>query len=170
LFKDVRVAASLDTFGERAEYSRSGTNWKEIVANRKEMIESCPDTYFEITPTISIFSVYNLFEFHKSWVDQGLLNINHVRINILTHPRYFSITILPKELKDEIAEIYKEYVAWLRSNNAWEHIIRDVEGIVEHMYSADNSDLIPQFKKHIATIDNVRNESFTDIYSEFKSL
>lgn len=170
LFKDVRVAASLDTFGERAEYSRSGTNWQEIVANRKEMIESCPNTYFELTPTISIFSVYNLFEFHKSWVEQGLLNINHVRINILTHPRYFSITILPKELKDEIAEIYKEYVAWLRSNNAWEHIIRDVEGIVEHMYSADNSDLIPQFIKHVETIDDVRSEKFTETYPEFKSL
>jgi hypothetical protein len=138
--------------------------------NRKEMIESCPDTYFEITPTISIFSVYNLFEFHKSRVDQGLLDINHVRINILTHPRYFSITILPKELKDKIAEIYKEYVKWLQENNAWGHIIKDVEGIVEHMYSQDNSDLIPQFIKHVEAIDDVRSEKFTETYPEFKTL
>ena len=170
LFDDVRVAASLDTFGAKAEYSRSGTDWDVIVANRKEMIEECPNTYFEITPTISVFSVYSLFEFHKTWVEQGLLDINNIRINILTHPRYFSMTILPKELKDEVAEIYKEYVSWLQENNAWAHVIKDVEGIVEHMYSADNSDLIPQFKKHIATIDNIRNESFTDIYPEFKSL
>lgn len=170
LFDDVRVAASLDTFGAKAEYSRSGTDWDVIVANRKEMIERCPNTYFEITPTISVFSVYSLFEFHKTWVDQGLLDINNIRINILTYPRYFSITILPKELKDEIAAIYKEYVAWLRENNAWEHVIKDVEGIVDHMYSADNSDLITQFKKHIATIDNIRNEQFIDVYPEFKSL
>ena len=170
LFKDVRVAASLDTFGERAEYSRSGTNWNEIVNNRKEMIEACPDTYFEITPTVSIFSVYSLFEFHKTWVEQGLLNINNIRINILTHPRYFSMTILPKEMKDKIKDIYEEYVNWLRENDAWSHIIKDVEGIVEHMYSQDNSDLLPQFIRHIETIDNVRNEKFTDIYPEFKSL
>jgi hypothetical protein len=80
------------------------------------------------------------------------------------------MTILPKELKDEIAEIYKEYVKWLQENNAWGHIIKDVEGIVEHMYSADNSNLIPDFIKHVETIDNVRNEKFTDIYPEFKSL
>lgn len=170
LFKDVRVAASLDTFGERAEYSRSGTDWNVIVNNRKEMIDKCPSTYFEITPTISVFSVYNLFEFHKTWVEEGLLDINNIRINILTHPRYFSITILPKELKDEIANIYKEYVNWLSKNNAWPHIIKDVMGIVEHMYSQDNTDLIPDFKKHIQTIDNIRNEQFIETYPEFKTL
>ena len=170
LFDDVRVAASLDTFGTRAEYSRSGTNWDVIVQNRREMIEACPNTYFELTPTISIFSVYKLFEFHKTWVEEGLLDINNIRINILTHPRYFSMTILPKEFKDNIAGIYKEYVKWLQENNAWEHIIKDVEGIVEHMYSADNSNLIPDFIKHVEAIDNVRNEKFTDIYPEYKDL
>ena len=170
LFDDVRVAASLDTFGARAEYSRSGTDWNVIVQNRKEMIEASPTTYFELTPTISIFSVYNLFEFHKSWVEEGLLDINNIRINILTHPRYFSITILPKELKDKIAGIYKEYVKWLQENNAWEHIIKDVEGIVEHMYSADHSNLIPDFIKHVEAIDNVRNEKFTETYPEYKDL
>lgn len=170
LYDDVRVAASLDTFGSKAEYSRSGTDWDIIVANRKEMIEKCPNTYFEITPTISVFSVHSLFEFHKTWVEQGLLDINNIRINILTYPRYFSITILPKEIKDEIANTYKLYVNWLKENNAWAHIIKDVEGIVEHMYSQDNTDLIPDFKKHIETIDRVRNEQFTEIYPELKSL
>lgn len=170
LFDDVRVAASLDTFGARAEYSRSGTDWNAIVQNRREMIEASPATYFELTPTVSIFSVYSLFEFHKTWVEEGLLDINNIRINILTHPRYFSITILPKELKDKIAGIYKEYVKWLQENNAWEHIIKDVEGIVEHMYSADHSNLIPDFIKHVEAIDNVRNEKFTETYPEYKDL
>jgi hypothetical protein len=170
LFDDVRVAASLDTFGARAEYSRSGTDWNAIVQNRREMIEASPTTYFELTPTVSIFSVYNLFEFHKTWVEEGLLDINNIRINILTHPRYFSITILSKELKDKIAGIYKEYVKWLQENNAWAHIIKDVEGIVEHMYSADHSNLIPDFIKHVEAIDNVRNEKFTETYPEYKDL
>jgi sulfatase maturation enzyme AslB (radical SAM superfamily) len=170
MFKDVRVAASLDTFGAKAEYSRKGTDWNDIVTNRKEMLQACPNTYFEITPTISIFSVYSLFEFHKTWVEQGLLEIDNVRINILTYPRYFSITILPKEQKEEVAEIYKQYIHWLTVSNAQPHTIKAVEGIVEHMFSADNSDLIPQLKKHITTIDNIRNESFVEIYPEFTTL
>ena len=76
--------------------------------NRKKMIDQCPDVYFEITPTVSIFSVHSLFEFHKSWVEQKLLDINNIRINILTHPRYFSITIMPEEDKKKVRELYKE--------------------------------------------------------------
>ena len=170
LFKDVRVAASLDTFGERAEYSRSGTNWNEIVANRKEMIESCPNTYFELTPTISIFSVYNLFEFHKTWVEEGLLDINHIRINILTHPRYFSITMLTPEQKLEVHKLYEQYFKWLTDNNAAPHTIHAIKGITDYMDSADHRDLIPEFKNVITTIDNLRDESLIDIFPELKPL
>lgn len=169
-FTDVRVAASLDTFGARAEYSRSGTDWNLIVSNRKEMIESCPDVYFELTPTISVFSVYSLFEFHKSWVEQGLLNIDNVRINILTHPRYFSITTLPVEYKDSIATLYKDYIQWLHDNNAQPHTIHAVQGIVDYMYSADHTELLPTLKREIDRIDTLRNEKFTEIYPEFELL
>lgn len=169
-FSNVRVAASLDNFGERAEYSRSGTNWDVIVENRKRMIAECPDVYFEITPTVSIFNVYDLFEFHKTWVEQGLLDINSIRINILTHPRYFSITLLPEEMKADITNIYKEYISWLKKSGAQPHIIQDVQGVVDHMNNANNTDLIPKFKENIDKIDEVRNEKFTETYKEFKLL
>jgi radical SAM protein with 4Fe4S-binding SPASM domain len=169
-FEDVRVAASLDTFKEKAEYSRKGTIWKLIESNRKKMLEKCPNIYFEITPTVSIFSVHSLFEFHKSWVEMGLLNVDNIRINILTHPRYFSITILPKEYKDIIKDTYVEYVAWLNSVKAQPDIIHAVQGIISYMYSADHTELLPRFKKEIATIDNIRNERFSDIFPEMKLL
>ena len=169
-FKDVRVAASLDTFGAKAEYSRKGTIWKIIESNRKLMLKNCPDVYFEITPTISVFSVHSLFEFHKTWVEQGLLNVNNIRVNILTHPRYFSITILPPEYKAEIHKTYIEYAKWLIKQGAHEHIIRSINGIVDYMYSADHSDLIQEFKKEVMTIDTIRNEEFNNVYPELKLL
>jgi len=169
-FKDVRVAASLDTYGERAEYSRKGTDWDRIVKNRRQMIESCPDVYFEITPTVSVFSVHSLFDFHRTWVEQGLLNINNIRVNILTHPRYFSITMLTAEQKSEVRELYSKYLAWLRENNAWDHVVHAVKGIVDYMDSADHATLIPEFKSQITRIDQIREESLTDIFPELKSL
>lgn len=169
-FKDVRVAASLDTFGTKAEYSRKGTDWERIVANRKTMMEACPDVYFEITPTVSIFSVHSLFEFHKTWVEQGLLDINNIRVNILTHPRYFSITILPEDKKAELRSLYNDYLTWLDKNNAWDHIKHAVKGIIDYMDSADHTNLIPDFKQNIKTIDDVRGESFNAVYPELKDL
>jgi hypothetical protein len=169
-FKDVRVAASLDTFGQKAEYARKGTDWERIVANRKTMIEQCPDVYFEITPTVSIFSVHSLYEFHRSWVEEGLLDINNIRVNILTHPRYFSITILPEEYKQRLRGLYNVYIQWLKDNKAQPHVIHAVNGIVDYMNSADHSNLIDDFKMQIKTIDDVRNEHFFEIYPELENI
>ena len=169
-FDDVRVAASLDTHGKQAEYSRKETDWDDIVLNRQQMIMHCPDVYFEITPTVSIFSVHSLFDFHRTWVEQGLLDINNIRINILTHPRYFSITILPQEDKEKVRELYVEYVEWLNQNKAQAHIIQAISGIITYMDSADHTDLLPDFKTQILTIDRLRNENFAEIYPELKHL
>ena len=164
-FKDVRVAASLDTHGKLAEYARKGTNWDDIVLNRQQMLLICPDVYFEITPTVSIFSVHSLFEFHRSWVEQGMVNINNIRINLLTHPRYFSITILPNSEKEKLREIYAEYTHWLISNKAAKHVIHAVNGIINYMDSADHTILLPEFKKQIKLIDTIRNENFAGLYN-----
>jgi len=163
-FNDVRVAASLDTYGKMAEYARKGTIWDDIVLNRQQMLMICPDIYFEITPTVSIFSVHSLFDFHKSWVEEGLLDINNIRINILTHPRYFSITILPEHEKEKIRQLYEEYCDWLIKNNAKSNIIHDVRGIISYMDSSDHTNLLPEFKKQIKVIDDLRNENFAEIY------
>jgi radical SAM protein with 4Fe4S-binding SPASM domain len=169
-FDDVRVAASLDTYGEKAEYSRSGTDWDKIVKNRKIMIDSCPNVYFEITPTVSVFSVYSLYEFHRSWVEENLLDINNIRVNILTHPRRFSITILPKEHKQRLTGLYSSYIDWLKENNANDSVINSVKGILSYMNSEDHTNLIDNFKEEISTIDSVRNERFIEIFPEFAEL
>ena len=169
-FKNVRVAASLDNFGSKAEYFRSGTKWNNIVQNRKKMIQECPDVYFEITPTVSIFNVQDLFEFHKTWVEEGLLDINSIRINILTNPRCFSITILPDDIKEKITKDYDKYVSWLKENGAAENIVNDVLGIVNHMNSANHTSLISEFVAKVRKIDEVRNENFLDLYKEYGPL
>ena len=166
-FDDVRVAASLDSYGKIAEYVRKGTIWSEIVANREQMIKECPNIYFEITPTVSVFSIHSLFTFHKLWVEQGLLNIDNIRVNILTHPRYFSITILPTAEKEKVRELYSRYQYWLTANNAKNSTIQSIQGIISYMDSADHSALLPEFKKQISIMDEVRNEKFEIIYPEF---
>lgn len=169
-FSDVRVAASLDTQGVQAEYARKGTDWDKIIQNRNTMIESCPNVYFEITPTVSIFSIYSLFDFHKEWVEKGLLNINNIRINILTHPRYFSITILPEKYKKQIRELYVTYRQWLIANKAQPHIIDAFDGIVRYMDSEDHTELLDQFRIEVDKIDTIRKEKFIEIYPELKNL
>ena len=169
-FDNVRVAASLDTHLSQAEYSRSGTKWDTIVCNRKKMLDVCPDVYFEITPTVSMFNIMQLFDFHRSWVEQELLEIDNIRFNILTAPRYFSITMLSNDYKNRVKDIYSEYIRWLKTIGARPDVIHNVSGIVDHMMSADNLHLLPEFKREITTMDNIRQENFLDVYPEFGEL
>ena len=130
------------------------------------MKQQCPNVYFEITPTISVFSVNSLYEFHRSWVEDGLLEVDNIRINILTHPRYFSITILPQEFKTRLEFQYRGYIEWLKEINANSNTIHNIKGIIDYMNSEDHSSLIPTFKHEIKQIDNIRNENFIEIYPE----
>ena len=67
---DVQVSASLDANGPRAEFMRHGTNWQQIEQNRIEMLERVPHVHFEITPTISLYNVWNFPDFHIDWVER----------------------------------------------------------------------------------------------------
>ena len=48
------IGASLDAEGSRAELMRKGTVWEETVANRKRMLEVCPQVDFYISATVGL--------------------------------------------------------------------------------------------------------------------
>ena len=72
-FDSVSIGASLDAEGDRAEYMRKGTIWKDVVANRKRMLEVCPQVDFYISSTVGLINALHITDFHRNWVDQGLL-------------------------------------------------------------------------------------------------
>ena len=72
--------------GERAEYIRKGTKWDQIVENRRKMIEICPNVDFYISSTVSIYNAWHLVDFHREWVELGLIKPMDWNINILQSP------------------------------------------------------------------------------------
>ena len=80
------------------------------------MIKECPDVYFEITPTVSIMNVYHLPDFHKEWIDKGLLEPQNVRMNILTYPTEYRIQIIPPKERKKFIDKYTEHIKWIDDN------------------------------------------------------
>jgi MoaA/NifB/PqqE/SkfB family radical SAM enzyme len=113
-FKSVSVAASLDSEGLKAEYLRSGTNWNQVVENRKKMLDICPEVDFYITATTGLINALHVADFHRSWVEQGLIQPHSFNIQILFNPDYQSIAHAPAQLKIAIKEKYREHLTWLR--------------------------------------------------------
>ena len=58
-----------------AELMRKGCDWDKIVNNRQRMLQVCPDVDFYISPTVSLMNVLHVPDFHKDWVEQGLLKL-----------------------------------------------------------------------------------------------
>jgi radical SAM protein with 4Fe4S-binding SPASM domain len=170
-FKSVSVGASLDDSGLRAEYIRKGTVWENIENNRREMQKICPDIDFYISPTLSIMNAWHLPDFHREWVDQGLIRAQDLNINILQDPAHYRIDIAPNEYKQRLTEKYQQHIEWLKGTG--DHLSRATRGFesaITFMNAADNSHLIDTFWKKTNELDSIRNERCLDVIPELSEL
>ena len=167
-FNDVRIAASLDGMGKRGELIRAGTEWDVIEDNRRQMIKECPDVYFEITPTVSIMNVYHLPDFHRDWVDRGLLEPNNIRVNMLTYPDYYRIQIIPKEERKKFIDKYNEHIKWI-DDNFGKGVAKDgFMSILNFLEQKNYENLIPDFINRNTSLDELRGESLYQVAPELK--
>jgi len=168
-FKYVTVNASLDGSHERGEYWRKGTVWSETVANRERMLKECPHVLFTISCTLAWVNAFNLLDFHKEWVEKGLIRIDDIMLNELDGPPYFSLKNIPDWKKQNIEKAYREHIEWLKSNHAERSTIFKFESVIGFMYTTINqTEEFPHEQFHWITqrLDKIRNESFFETYPE----
>ena len=168
-FKHVRVAASLDANHARGEYLRKNMDWSQIVQNRRDMIEQCPHVYFELTPTVSVYNVLNLPDFHKEWVEEGLLEPANIRINILLDPTYMRLQILPEHIKDQVRRRYDDHIKYLGSFKGTGETIQNYRNILQFL-ETDRSDEVLMWQYKTEKIDRLRSENVFDIFPELTEI
>lgn len=168
-FKNVRVAASLDANHARGEYLRKNMVWEQVVQNRRTMLEQCPHVYFELTPTVSVYNVLNLPDFHKEWIEEGLLEPGNIRINILLDPTYMRLSILPVEHKIRILKRYQEHIVYLKQFDNIDHVVQDYKNILNFM-ETDNSEDIERWKYKTFKVDRLRNEQVFQVFPELEGI
>lgn len=164
-FNNVEIYASLDDSGPRGEYLRKGTDWSKIEENRIKLLE-LPNVKFSITPTISLFNVWHFPDFQQDWVSRGLLDINAVRLNILTWPVRHQANILKN--KDVVINKWYEHINWLR-----QHGLRDISqymSVIEFLNKTHEhrDSIIEDFYKVNNRVDAIRSESLFDTFPELK--
>lgn len=170
-FKSVAVGASLDDSGTRAEYIRKGTVWSTVEQNRRDMLAICPDVDFYISPTLSIMNARHLPEFHREWVEKGLIRAQDLNVNILQDPAHYRIDIATLEYKAELTELYRAHISWLhQQGDPLNRATQGFESAITFMNATDNTHLIPKFWEKTHQLDEIRNESCLDIIPELKAL
>jgi len=168
-FEHVRVAASLDANHARGEYLLKNIVWSEVVQNRRNMIEQCPHVYFELTPTVSAYNVLNLPDFHREWIEEGLMEPQNIRINILLDPTYMRLSILPSHKKDNIRLRYLEHLKYLDQFDNIDKVKGDFESILKFL-NDDRNDEIKMFLYKTNKIDLLRNENVFNIFPELQDI
>ena len=170
-FKNVSVGASLDASGDRAELMRKGADWEQTILNRQRMMEEVPHVDFYINATVSTMNVLHVLEFHKQWVELGLIKPQDFNINICQGPEWYRVDILPEKFKNEIViPAYEKHLEWLEPLDPLQRATSGYKSLINLMKAEDASHLLPRFREEVTKLDNIRNENFWKVFPELNEL
>ena len=169
-FDSVSVGASLDAEGKRGEFMRKGTNWQDIIKNRKRMLEVCPNVDFYISSTVGLINAWHITDFHKNWVEQGFLKPQDFNFNLLQYPYWQRIDLLPKEFKLKVKEKMEKHLKWLKPLDHLTRATKGFESGIDYMMRRDLSSDINQFKKGMQKLDDIRDENLIKVFPELQEL
>ena len=169
-FDSVSVGASLDAEGKRGEFMRKGTIWKDAVANRKKMLEICPQVDFYISSTVGLINALHIVDFHRNWTDQGLLKPQDFNFNLLQYPFWQRIDLLSSSYKQKVKEKYEKHLEWLRPRDHLTRATKGFESGLDYMMRRDNFNHFHKFKDGMQKLDAIRNENILEVFPELKEL
>ena len=170
LFDSVSIGASLDAMGERAELMRSGTVWRETLANRDRMLKVCPNVDFYISPTVSLMNIDHVVDFHKDWINRGFLKPQDLNVNILQSPDWYRADCLPEYLKNIVTKKIQEHIEWLSPQDHLQRATNGFKSSLSFMNNTDNTQNLKKFNQVTSQLDSVRNEKFYNIFPELKGI
>ena len=169
-FDSVSIGASLDAEGPRAELMRKGTVWKDILENRKRMLEVCPQVDFYISATVGLSNCLHVVDFHRNWVEKGFIKPQDFNFNLLQYPLWQRMDLLPQNEKEKVTAKYKEHIGWLKSQDRLTRATKGFESALDWMNKKDMSRHLPTFVGETRKYDKIRDENFTDVFPEWKEL
>ena len=169
-FESVAVGASLDAMGPRAEYIRRGTDWDTVERNRTQMLETCPDVDFYISPTLSIMNAWNLPLFHRDWTERGLIRAQDLNVNILQDPAHYRIDVANSYYKGQLRAQFEQHLEWLRPLDPLQRATVGFESAIKFMDATDNSHLLPKFWERTHQLDEIRRENIFEVLPELRAL
>jgi sulfatase maturation enzyme AslB (radical SAM superfamily) len=173
---NVRIFASLDGIEEVAEYSRKNTKWLAVEDNIKRVHEAGMNVW--TSSTISIFNIFHLPRFVERMRELGIPLEKMQMNNVLTFPDYYSINILPDDLKQRAIEGLDNHIKTFKHLNLLgnpSHNYSYLEtnyGVIKNYFdiepSRNKEEILKDLKKFTNIKDITRNESFVETFPHYK--
>ena len=169
-FDKIELSCSVDHFGERAEWLRSGTDWG-VVENNLLTFRDLDYVTFQMNTVFSMFNYPMIGEFYQYLKDKDIVRTEdwYHSLYLAVHPSYYSAKSLPAELKVSAAENALKFADKFEGDKtSLSRLIRDAVNFAgEDDTWADNKKIMLQ---HTASIDNIRDEDFWSVFPELNQI
>ena len=168
----VNVYASIDHYGERAEYIRHGTDWGVVETNFK-LVKKTPFIKLHMNTVLSVFNVLTINEFYQYLYDNDMYSNKdsvYMLYNMST-PEFLACHILPPDLKIKAKESLEQTVKFLKSKKFKAHQIQQVDDSISWAMSKDSWDQQKiNFRNEVKRLDKIRDENFKKTFPELAIL
>ncbi len=166
-FKNVYLNFSIDDIGARFEYQRSGGKWNEVVENMKKYIvhggfKGGDQMEIKICCSVTSMNIYYFPEYFE-FMNEHFPGLP-VFWNLVFQPWELSIQLLPREVKNMIAERLRTFVR--TTYKIEERRTKTIENLVQYLDGHDERDF-GEFFRYITRHDKFRIESFLATFPEF---
>lgn len=160
----VKVMASIDAYGPRAEYMRYGQPWDKIEENIKLIRRECPNVEIFDSCTVGIMNIDHVVDLHKYLYENELIDINRFGLNPLFHPEYYRVEIAPPERLDAAKKKLDDHISYLQTQN--NDVSYTLPQFVSYRKMLDNPSMHneqwAQYSKMTRTLDKIRNQRVED--------
>jgi len=153
-FKKIRINASIDAHGDLNRYIRYPTGWPLVEKNLATFVEMSKRGKIDLQIHCTV-QVYNILQLDKLFDYLTDLSITDIHLNILDHPEYLNVRVLPANLKALAVERLQPYL----------HIKR-VSSMIDYMMAEDWNNKWDDFIKYTKTLDVSREESIIELVPE----
>lgn len=161
-FTNVKVDASLDSFGERAEYIREGTIWSDVENNLNIIKTESPHVELSFNTVVSVFNIITITDYLRYMEHKGFDISNGILYNIVD-PKHYTISILPANLKQFAYHKITKYLQTAPLNG----IANQLKGVLRYLESSEyDPEAHSKFKFHTEHYDKIRNRDFNKTFPE----
>jgi hypothetical protein len=190
-FRKVKVGLSLDGMETRGHYIRYPLDWN-VIEQSLQMLDNAPDNIqTNIAFAVQILNIKHVPDFIKWKVKSNFKKVNFdknasgqtmagglIGVHLLWIPTWLSLRVLPAQDKQHVRQLFNELKQWL-----WDNYTQDTEfwttnpygwkrweGILDWMDAEDHTNLLPDFREYINTMDKQRNTDFKSVFPELQHL
>jgi len=164
-FKDVRIQISLEAFGARHEWSRSGKKDWDIIEKNMEKFQlygNANNWKINIHSGISWINMYHLADFVKKYDTMDFV------FNMVTTPKEMSMVNFYKSDLQTCSDHYAKLLKEKNNSRVNKHLFQ-IKKVIDHGLKNTKEDIdLDEFRRVHGILDESRQQSFAESYPEWR--